>query len=130
MSWLTDFFRRADLDAPIDSSRRRIVKGAAGLAAVAAVVSVGGYRLLTETESEKLAAMVKRGLVEGQTFLLDRTAVLDGLRGVVIRNCEFIAAPNFDGSCLLEFRNSLGCLIDLCSFRCGGITSAIMFDHV
>lgn len=109
-------------------SRRRFLRGAAGLAAVAVVLpSTGGIRLLTETETDRLLAMVKSGLVENHTFYLDRTAVLCDLRDVVFRNCRFIAADGFVGDMLLHVKGCERVTIESCHFDTNGQMAGISF---
>lgn len=115
-------------------SRRRFLKGAAGLA-VMAVIPIGidqGYRLLTTNEQKQFITNVKSGqVVENMTFYLDRTVVLKDLKGVVIRNCRFVATPDFVGDSMIEFRNSDNFIINSCIFDAnavtGGLKSAMHF---
>jgi len=97
--------------------RRRVLKGAAGLAVVACI-PIGlneGYRLLTEHEQTQFINSVESNqVIENMTFYLDRTAVLKNLENVIIRRCEFIAMPGFIGNSLLYLENVRGFSISDC----------------
>ncbi len=109
-------------DTEVDLSRRRVLKGAAGLAAVAVVASAGGLKLLTADENSRLIDMIKSGVVENQTFYLDRTAVFEGLDGLMLRNCSFIAAPGFIGNSLIILKDATNIVLTNCFFDSTGIT--------
>lgn len=107
-------------DEPCDAlveSRRRFLKGAAGLAAVAVVASAGGVRLLSSTEIDRLKAMVESGRVIGQTFYLDRPAVLVGLRNVEFVDCQFVATADFTGRSMVEFSRCSNVAMRRCRFE-------------
>lgn len=112
------------------ASRRRFLKGAAGLAAVAVVASAGGMRLLSEDEVDRLKQMVKSGRVVGQTFYLDRTAVLVGLHNVTFVDCSFVASPDFRGRSLLEFSHCSGVYMRDCRLDAGKAFSAVQYDAI
>lgn len=113
-------------DAHVES-RRQILKGAAGMALLAAVPlgASEGYRLLTKPEQAELIHRVASGqVIEGQYFLLDRTVVLKGLKNVVIRNCQFVCSDDFVGDYMMQFDQCEGLVIRDCSFQLRGQLSA------
>ena len=103
-------------------SRRRILKGAAGLALLAVMPINEGYRLLTEVEKVNFINKVKSGqVIENMTFYVDRTIVLKNLKNVLITNCEFISMPNFIGNSMIYMEDSTSIIIKNCTLNCSNI---------
>lgn len=81
-------------------SRRRFIKGAAGLAAIAAIPvgASGALQLLSPAEKADLVTKIESGsVIENITFVLDKPITLKNVSNVLIRNCRFIASPDFVG---------------------------------
>lgn len=117
-------------DPPMDESRRRILKGAAGLAALAVVASAGGLRLLQSTENDRLLAAIESGLVVGQTFYFEHPALLQDLKYVKFEGCRFETAPNFKGDCILTLEGCTNIIIANSYFKAPSNTSAIQIKSV
>lgn len=99
-------------------SRRRFLKGSAGLAAVAAVGGPGVMQLLGESEQQRLVEQIKStGIVENMYFYVDRPLVIQNIDGVIIRNCHFECLPEFVGDCILETKNASNFVINGCVFN-------------
>lgn len=120
-------------DAHVES-RRQILKGAAGLALLAAVPlgTSEGYRLLTKTEQAEFIHRVASGqVIEGQYFLLDRPVILKGLKNVVIRNCHFVCSDDFVGDYMMKLDQCEGFVIQGCNFQSQGqLAAAIKMTEV
>lgn len=112
--------------------RRRVLKGAASLALMAAVpVGVGeGYRLLTKREQAEFIHRIESGqVIEWQHFLLDRPVILKDIYDVTIRNCTFVCSPNFVGDHMMVMDRCDGFLIQQCRFDTAGMSgTAIQFN--
>jgi len=73
----------------VDHSRRKFIRNAGALAALA-VVATSAPGLL-EAKTLELSEMIANGLVENQTFYIDETIFIEMKRGFIIMNCKFIA---------------------------------------
>lgn len=105
---LTKLYKRLFADTP-DSyveGRRRFIKCAAGLAALSVIPASGTFKLLDVAERNQLISEIESGLIEGKTFLIDRTICIKNMINLTIRNCRFIASDNFIGNSLLEIDNN------------------------
>lgn len=74
--------------AEVDLSRRKFIRDAATLTALAVTASTSPQ--LAQQLFESIEKQMASGVVEGQTFWLTEPVVID-MPGVVIRNCRFIA---------------------------------------
>jgi len=125
-------------DTSIDvESRRRFLKGAAGLAAIAAIpVGVsGGLRMLDHLERQSLVDSMRSGqVIENMTFLIDRPVVLQNISDSVIRNCRFITSDDFVGDEMIFFgKGSERVVITSCIFESGHFSNGfagIRFDGI
>lgn len=95
--------------------RRDFIRNALGFAALTAV----GVPVAADAVS-RFEDMIGKGLIEGETFYLSRPIVIDGQTGLTIRNCKFIALPEFDGESMIEFKDCNGCVIDGGLIQMGG----------
>ena len=87
-----------DNNTEFDTSKRRVIKGIAGLSALAAVgAKMSTLSMISPPTTSDFEAMARTGIVEGVTFYLDRTCVLEEMKGVIIKNCKFIALDPFQG---------------------------------
>lgn len=110
------FIDNLNKETEFDESRRRVVKGVAGLAALAAIspsLVVDGKQFVDFSSSD-FERMCATGVVENMTFYLDRTAKLEGMDGLTIRNCKFVALEGFEGESMLYLDNCSGCTIMDC----------------
>ena len=78
-------------DEEVDVSRRKFIRDAGALAALAVVATKMPTALQVKTLREQLAS----GLIQDQTFYLTESIVID-LPNVIIRNCTFIAQAPMD----------------------------------
>jgi len=99
----------------VDESRRRVLRGALGLAAIAAVGVGGSATPLDKAGIAEFLKAAEAGLVDGYTFYLDRTLVIEGCDGLVIQNCSFVAVEGFEGEFIMSI-NSENLLIQSCCF--------------
>ena len=102
------------------AGRRRFLRGAAGLAAVAVVGVVGGgpslVRAITAAEKLGIAEACMSGVIWGQTFISDHPLVLMGLHNVEFRGCTFIATKSCIGAYMLDFRDCSNIAVTGCTF--------------
>jgi len=106
----------------IDLSRRKVIKGAAALAALT-VVGINIPSLLKVKEIEEQLA---GGRVYGQTFYLTETIVID-IPNVVIDNCKFIAEIPLSPMIYLK-EGAHNCVIQNSSFTNKGEGIGVMID--
>ena len=110
---------KSKLNPPVDESKRKFIRNAAGLAALTAAASVSPAILL-EKERE-IDRMIRSGLVSGQTFYIDDPVVIS-IDNVRIENCKFVATRPMDHILEVESVNKL--IIRNCVF----ITDDYGFD--
>ena len=78
----------------IDHSRRKVIKDAAGLAALT-VIATQAPLLLKPEKINELRKQIEAGYVHDQTFYIYEPVVLD-IDNVIIDNCKFIAMAPMD----------------------------------
>lgn len=113
---LRKFMDNLNAETEFDESRRRVIKGAAGLAALAAIspsLVIDGKQFVDFSSSD-FERMCASGVVENMTFYLDRTINLQDMDGLVIRNCKFIALEGFAGDSMIYLNDCSNCTITGC----------------
>lgn len=105
-------------DEEVDVSRRKFIRDAGALAALAVVATKMPTALQVKTLREQLAS----GLIQDQTFYLTESIVID-LPNVMIRNCTFIAQNPMDY--MIELRSDhtmlYGCYLNANGLSKGGV---------
>ena len=122
------FIDNLNKESEIDESRRRVIKGVAGFAALAAVgpsLVFGGKRI-SDVSVGDFEKMFSSGVVEGMTFYLDRTIKIEGVKNLTVRNCKFIALDGFKGDSLIYLDKSSGVMIESCYFENGRIPGSAL----
>ncbi|AUR82110.1 pectin lyase fold/virulence factor [Vibrio phage 1.021.C._10N.222.51.F9] len=122
------FIENLNKETEFDESRRRVVKGVAGLAALAAIspsLVVDGKQFVDFSSSD-FERMCASGVIENMTFYLDRTTKLEGMNGLTIRNCKFIALEGFEGESMFYLGDCSNCVITDCHLDVGNIANTAM----
>lgn len=122
-SLLKKFIENLNKETEFDKSRRRIIKGVAGLAALAAIspsIVIDG-KLFNSLSASEFEYMCSNGVVENMTFYLDRTVKIEDMNGLIIRNCEFIALEGFEGGAMITLTNRANCQLINCYLDCRNV---------
>lgn len=97
MGWVNKVLGKLKFSDDVEPKRRVFLKGAAGLATIAAVGGVGlSFRTLTETEEQRFMRMVESGLVQDQLFVLTEPVTIISDKELTINRCTFILKGNFN----------------------------------
>jgi hypothetical protein len=96
----------------VDESRRRVIKGALALAALAAI-PINPVTEIEKSDYDRFMKMVNDGLIEGMTFYLDRSIVLEGFDKLRIDKCHFILLKGFEGKGVFERNKNSKCFVEV-----------------
>lgn len=103
-----NFLANLNMTTEVDESRRRVVKGALALAALAAI-PINPVTEIEKSDYDRFMKMVDDGLIEEMTFYLDRSIILEGFDELRIDKCHFILLEGFEGRGVFERnKNSKG----------------------